>query len=154
MPANATSNNRNVAVYYVVKGVRAGASGASILRALQANGLGYRTQNFYNDYNYYLNNAARLPSLTRAQRAWYLPASNEINYPAKSATFHKYNFNVWATNTQTGESSYRILSITSDAKQSPFQAMSDMANALMEKYSYLSVDPSQSIFQSAQFYSP
>lgn len=142
-----------VAAYYIISGIRQGVSGAGILRTLQQVGLGYRTQNFYTDYNYYLNNVSNLPRLSPTDYQWNIPENFYLNVPGRGAAFNKYIFNVNAVNTRTGRSSIRTLSVSSSRKLSPLEAFQQLAGALEEKYNYLQVQESGSEYTGALAYS-
>lgn len=85
---------RRFAQYTIISGVRQGLSGAAILRTLQNVGLGYRTENFYADYNSYLNKNVRLPRLTAQERATFVPDSYNIQVPARRSNTYQYIFSV------------------------------------------------------------
>lgn len=88
------AQKQRVSQYTIISGVRQGISGAAILRTLQAVGLGYRTANFYQDYNRYLNIPSRLPNLSAEQKATFVPQNYITSVPARVSNRYQYIFNV------------------------------------------------------------
>lgn len=143
---------RNVAIYYVIKGVRLGVSANSIQRTLQSVGLGYRRADLLADVSYYKSNPSRLPRLTPFQQQWFAPVDFYMKIPSRGATFNKFVFNVSAQNTRTNSISVRTLSYVSSKNLTPYEAFTQLQQALEARYDYVAVDASASEFVDAYAY--
>lgn len=104
---------------YIISGVRQGLSGAAILRTLQAAGLGYRTENFYADYNYYKSVPSRLPYLSAAERSIFLPDTFVTEVPSRKSNAYIFTFAIPVNYNNGLISEPKYVSITSETKITP-----------------------------------
>lgn len=79
---------------YIVSGVRLGLSGASILNILRDNGLGYRTQNFYQDLTAISSSLKYRRGLTAADVSKALPSQGFIQLSSLTKASYVYPFSV------------------------------------------------------------
>lgn len=120
-------DTRIYAQRFVIQGVRAGLSGNAILQQLRDVGLGYRTQNFYEDYSRYLG-SSKLPRLSSVAR---LPKDYSLQYkirvPTTGGSRYQYTFSVTGTNRDTGEEQDITFSFVS-----PYPLLDDVIKARLD----------------------
>lgn len=144
---------RRMAAQYTIKGIRMGLSGNAILESLRSAGLGYRTQEFYRDFNYFSSIPMRLPTKLSGIGSLILPETIYTEMPTIGPHRYKYNFNVAVTNKITGETEMSMMSTISPDRISPYSAWSNLSEGLFRSGS-IEFSISDSSYVDAQEYQP
>lgn len=103
---------------YIVSGVRLGLSGAQILNVLRQNGLGYRTQNFYQDLTAISSSLKYRRGLTAADIANVLPSQGFIQLSSLVKSSYVFPFSINIVDGQGNTIDTKVFSYSSKTPMS------------------------------------